>query len=69
MSEFKQQTTEKLDRIEKRQEVIFSQTAILTEFRTEVNEKLDEMAASQESISEILGRHEVQIMNLRKRPV
>ena len=34
-----------------------------------MDSKLDDIFISQESISEILGRHEVQIMKLRKRPV
>jgi len=57
------------NRIEKRQEAIFEQTAGLTEFQTETRSSFGEIISSQESISEILGRHEVQIMNLRKRPV
>jgi FtsZ-binding cell division protein ZapB len=56
-------------RIEKRQEAIFEQTAGLTEFQSETRSTLSEISLSQESISEILGKHEVQIMNLRKRSV
>lgn len=42
------------NRIEKRQEAIFEQTAGLTEFQTETSRSFGEIISSQESISEIL---------------
>lgn len=58
-----------VNRIEKRQNGIFEQTAGLLEFRTEVVATLREINENQKSISGVLGEHEIQIRNLRRRPV
>ena len=48
---------------------ISEQTATLTEFRTEINEKFDTMIENQKSLFEMYGEHEVEIRNIRRRPV
>lgn len=76
MNGFKQQTNERLERIEQNMatkqdiETIFAeqQKGVLTILKI-MDSKIDDISVNQESISEILGRHEVQIMTLRKRPV
>lgn len=73
----------RLDNLEKRQQnfeagqkalarkldIVYKQTAFLTEFRTEANMKLDSIIEENKSIHEILGEHEVSIRTLRRKPV
>jgi len=54
-----------IDRIEKRQNAIFEQTAGLSEFRAEVVTSLKDLKQSQKSICAVLGEHEIQIRNLQ----
>ena len=48
---------------------ISGQTATLTEFRTEFNEKVDTLIENQKSLFEMYGKHEVEIRNIRRRPI
>ena len=57
----------KFDTVENRLGAIEEQTAILTEFRIEVMQKFQDLNDSFTSIQEILGDHEVQIRNLKRR--
>ena len=57
------------NRIEKKLDAVYDQTAFLTEFRTEANAKLDNIIEDNKSIHEMLGEHEVSIRTLRRRPV
>lgn len=78
-SEQKQFRAETIGRFEKleselnkqaeKQELIFNQTAKLTEYHSETMERLDSIREDQKSIHEILGGHEVAIRTLRRKPV
>ena len=57
----------KFDTMDNRLGAIEEQTAILTEFRIEVMQKFQDLNDSFTSIQEILGDHEVQIRNLKRR--
>ncbi len=57
---------ETVNRIAKRQEAIFEQTAGLLEFRMEMISSVRELKENQRSIFEVLGEHEVQIRNLKR---
>jgi len=57
------------NRIEKKLDAVYNQTADLTEFRTETNMKLDRLLEDNKSIQEVLGEHEIAIRTLRRRPV
>ena len=58
-----------VEQIKTRQDVIFEQTAGLLEFRTETKAILKDVQDSQQTISHILGEHEVNIRGLRRRLV
>lgn len=58
-----------VNRIEKKQNSIFEQTAGLLEFRTETLASLEEIKENNESLMDMYGEHEVQIRNLKKRTV
>ena len=60
---------ERLERVENKLDSVHEQTAVLTEFRTETNMKLANLLESNESIQEIMGRHEVAISTLKRRAV
>lgn len=57
------------NRIEKKLDAVYDQTANLTEFRTEANMKLNHIIEDNKSIHEILGEHEISIRTLRRKPV
>ena len=56
-------------RLEKKLDVVFEQTANLTEFKTEVIKKLEGILQDNISIHEIAGEHEIAIRTLQRRPV
>ncbi|GAB7386198.1 hypothetical protein BSNK01_00330 [Bacillaceae bacterium] len=64
-----QKTNARLAGMETKVEIIFSQTANLTEYHQETTFKLDAIRDDQKSIHEILGEHEVYIRTLRRRVV
>ena len=41
----------------------------LLEFKTDINDKVNYLIESQKSLSEVYGTHEMEIRNLRRRPV
>jgi len=50
-------------------EIIFTQTAKLSEYHTETAAKLNSIIEDQKSMQEVLGVHEVSIRTLRRKPV
>lgn len=56
-------------RIEKRLNVIFEQTAGLAEFRTETLQRLDNIDAKFDILSAEMGKQKIDIELLKKRPV
>lgn len=57
------------NRIEKKLDAVYDQTAILTEFRTEANMKLDSIIEDNKSIHEVLGEHEIAIRTIKRKIV
>jgi len=56
-------------RIEERINVIFEQTAGLSEFRTETLQRLDNIDAKFDVLASEMGKHKIDIEMLKKRPV
>jgi len=56
--------TDRLNRMEQRLNATFNQVGMLSEFRVEVLHKLEELGESQNSMSAMLGEHDIKIRNL-----
>lgn len=60
---------EKMDKMDHTLTIVYDQTAVLTEFKHEMNEKLDKVLEDNQSISQIIGEHEIAIRTLRRKAV
>jgi chromosome segregation ATPase len=58
-----------VNRIDKKLDDVYEQTAGLMEFRSEVTNRLDSISRDQKSIMGVLGEHEIAIRSLQRRPV
>ncbi|NSW84326.1 MAG: hypothetical protein HPY90_13865 [Syntrophothermus sp.] len=61
-AQFKAEALARFDNLQK-------QTDLIAGHVLNIRDKVDEIAAHQESMYEIIGRHEVHIQTLRKRPI